>query len=177
MKAMKNGLLQESLADKRATWSQELSSKRENSPWKQSPKRSAEKIKRVNVIKRTSNWWLCFTCKGCNRHFKSRIGLYSHTRRCSVDSSGASSIDRHYWRMQILQCKKSGSNIPLLDNYVYIVSKHSVLYKNVCLAAATFTWFIAAILNLMNTRFNNAYLTLPFMILLNMSFLGGLAFP
>ena len=92
----------ESLADNSVAWKQELSSslKKRNSPWKKPLKKNAGKGKSPRHQMHIQ--LMCFTCQCCNRHCKSRIGLYNHTRRCtSVDWMGATSIVWHDWCMPL----------------------------------------------------------------------------
>ena len=96
----------EYLADNISAWKQELSSRppppRGTRPQRNLWRETQEK-ERVLAVKCASDWWFCFTCQGCNRHCKSRTGLYIHTRRCpSVDSMGATSIIWQDWQMPMM---------------------------------------------------------------------------
>jgi len=65
--------------------------------------RETQERERVLAVKCASDWRFCLTCQGCNRHCKSRTGLYIHTRRCPyVDSMGATSIVWQDWHMPMM---------------------------------------------------------------------------
>lgn len=85
----------ESLADDRSVWRQHLSSglKKCELALKTAADDKRRKRKASQYDAQSSTNDSVFTCQSCNRHCKSRIGLYSHSRRCSsVDSTGANSM-------------------------------------------------------------------------------------
>jgi hypothetical protein len=85
----------ESLADDKSVWRQHLSSSLEKCEHalKTAADHKRRKRKASQYDPHTPASDSVFTCQSCNRHCKSRIGLYSHSRRCSsVDSTGANSI-------------------------------------------------------------------------------------
>lgn len=88
----------ESLAENRVTWRHQLSSGLKKGEQilraaadDKRKRRKASQQRPQSTASPTSD--SVFTCQTCNRHCKSRIGLYSHSRRCSsVESTGAISM-------------------------------------------------------------------------------------
>ena len=79
----------ESLADNRLAWKQELSSNLKKGGL--ALNETSEEKRRKTKESPSSNVHptddFDFTCQDCKRHCKSRMGLYSHTKRClSVES-------------------------------------------------------------------------------------------